>query len=91
MAHGSGHAATLEPAATVPLLPVHQTLASGIQPACCLPHCCVSTPLLLAMVPARRGSVSHAWRSARANALKVASTMWWLFLPASCGSGEGVR
>jgi len=91
MAHGSGHAAALEPAATVPLLPVPQTLAAGIPPAVGLPHSRASTPLLLAMVPARRGSVSHAWRSARANALKVASTMWWLFLPASCGSGEGVR
>lgn len=36
------------------------------------------------MVPARRGSGSVACRRARANALKVASTMWWLFLPASC-------
>ena len=48
------------------------------------------------MVPARRGSVSHAWRSARAKALNVASTMWWLFLPASCRwasawNGAGVR
>lgn len=50
----------------------------------------MSTPLLLAMVPARRGSVSHAWRSARANALNVASTMWWLFLPASCEMEQGM-
>ena len=47
-------------------------------------YCCVSTPLLEAMVPTRRGSASHALRSARAKALKVASTMWWEFLPASC-------
>lgn len=47
-------------------------------------HCCVSTPLELAMVPARRASCSVACRSARANALNVASTMWWLLRPASC-------
>ncbi|GBF99840.1 hypothetical protein Rsub_12540 [Raphidocelis subcapitata] len=46
-------------------------------------YCCVSTPLLLAMRPARRSSTSHARRSARAKALKVASTMWWLLRPAS--------
>jgi hypothetical protein len=40
--------------------------------------------LLLAIMPARRSSYSVARRSARANALNVASTMWWLFLPASC-------
>ena len=34
-----------------------------------------STPLLLGTAPARRGSTSVAWRRARANALKQASTM----------------
>lgn len=37
----------------------------------------------LGIVPARRGSCSVACRSARANALNVASTMWCEFLPAS--------
>ena len=41
------------------------------------------------MVPARRGSASHARRSALANALNVASTMWCEFLPASCRQGRG--
>ena len=41
----------------------------------CAAHCCVSTPLLLATCPCRRGSASVAIRSARANALNVASTM----------------
>lgn len=35
-------------------------------------------------MPALRGSVSQARRSALAKALKVASTMWWEFLPPSC-------
>jgi hypothetical protein len=34
-------------------------------------------------MPWRRGSTSVACRSARANDLKVASTMWWLLWPAS--------
>ena len=38
-------------------------------------YCWVRTPLLDAMVPARRGSVSVATRKARANALNVASMM----------------
>lgn len=38
-------------------------------------HCCISTPFEEAMVPRRRSSTSHATRSARANALNVASTM----------------
>lgn len=46
-------------------------------------HVCVSTPLLLGTAPALRGSTSQARRRARANALNVASIMWWLFLPAS--------
>lgn len=45
---------------------------------------CVRTPLLLATRPCLRGSDSVAMRSALANALNVASTMWWEFLPASC-------
>lgn len=35
-------------------------------------------------MPCRRSSYSAALRSARANALNVASTMWCEFLPASC-------
>ena len=37
---------------------------------------CSSTPLLLGMAPARRGSISVAMRNALAKALKQASTMW---------------
>jgi hypothetical protein len=48
-----------------------------------LAHCCVSTPLLLAICPARLSSYSVAFLSARAKALNVHSTMWWLFLPAN--------
>ena len=64
------------------------TLAAAYQYNTRRAHCCVSTPLEDGTVPARRGSASVARRSARANALNVASMMWWLFLPASlrmCG------
>lgn len=37
----------------------------------------------LGMLPRRRGSYSNACRRALANALKVASIIWWEFLPAS--------
>ena len=46
-------------------------------------YACVSTPLEEAIMPCRRGSTSVACRSALANALNVASTMWWLFRPPS--------
>jgi len=49
-----------------------------------LHHCCVSTPLELAIMPCLLPSYSVATRRARAKALNVHSTMWWLFLPASC-------
>src|SRR5215468_12569490 len=39
-----------------------------------------SAPLVLGTAPALRGSMAHAWRSARATALNWASTMW-------CASG----
>ena len=41
-----------------------------------LDYCCVRTPFEEAIWPLRRGSTSQAILSARANALKVASTMW---------------
>src|SRR5690606_7332615 len=41
------------------------------------------TPLVEG-TPTTRGSRATASLRARANALKPASRMWWLFLPASC-------
>lgn len=46
-------------------------------------HCCVRTPLDDAICPALLSSCSVAFLSALANALKVASTMWCEFFPAS--------
>src|SRR3546814_17112413 len=40
-----------------------------------------STPLVDGTASALRGSISIAWRSARASPLKQLSTMWWLFSP----------
>lgn len=57
--------------------PVHSSAVPGA-------HCCVSTPLELAMLPWRRGSASQAWRSALAKALNAASTMWCELTPANC-------
>ena len=47
-------------------------------------YACVSTPLDDATPPPLLGSLSHACLKARANALKVASTMWCELVPASC-------
>ena len=55
------------------------------------PHDWVSTPLDDATPRPRRGSASVAVRRARANALNVASTMWWELVPASCTGREGGR
>lgn len=45
----------------------------------------------LALALARLFRTSVAFLSALANALKVASTMWWEFLPSSCGKEESQR
>src|SRR2546428_169361 len=37
--------------------------------------------VVLAVWPRRAGSTAHAWRSARARALKVASARWWSSRP----------
>src|SRR6185437_1054254 len=41
----------------------------------------LKVPLVDGTAPARRGSISTAWRKARARPLKQLSTMWWLFSP----------
>lgn len=45
-------------------------MRAAIAQDCWRDHCCVSTPLLLATMPARRSSYSVARRSARANACR---------------------
>src|SRR3546814_6443816 len=40
-----------------------------------------STPLVLGIVSPLRGSISTAWRSARASDLYMLSAIWWLFSP----------
>src|SRR3546814_2064959 len=40
-----------------------------------------STPWVLGIVSPLRGSISTAWRSARASDLYMLSAIWWLFSP----------
>ena len=45
-------------------------------------HTAEDTAIVLG-TPRSVGSIATAWRSARAKALKAASSMWWAFVPAS--------